>query len=337
MSRQLRIEYPGAVYHIQSNGNRGGKIFETTRDYETFLATLGQTARRCSWCIYAYALMKDHYHLLLETKEPNLADGMKWLQTTYTMRFHAANKTMGHLFSGRYHSMLVEATNAHYLSTTVDYIHLNPARAGLTRRAGLLEGSLWTSIAAWISPPEQRPEWMSPERGLHCFGCTDTDAGHQKYLDHIMGLFEAERMDEKSLIPVGHVGPGTAQRGWCYGSKAFRQRILRDLPNLTRRPNTGSLGKQGFEVAEMVAERIAVKGFKAFGLSEDDLLKAPFSLREKCVIALAIHQNTIVPYAWISQRLHMGKAGSLGTLLTRAKKYAKEDPKVEAWIAKISQ
>ena len=170
--------------------------------------------------------MANHYHILFQTARANLVDGMKWLQTAYTQRFNARHRMRGHLFAGRYHAMVVEADNAHYFSTIIDYIHLNPARSGLARRHTFLSGCKWTSLPAWLDSPAKRPKWIHPERGLVCFGCDDTEDGRQKYLNHLMGRFEAERMDERSLLPAGHVGPGTVQRGWCYGSSAFRARLV---------------------------------------------------------------------------------------------------------------
>lgn len=133
MSRTLRIEYPGAVYHVQSEGNRGDAIYLDDEDREIFLRTFQEASRRSGWTVYAYALMANHYHILFQTARANLVDGMKWLQTAYTQRFNARHRMRGHLFAGRYHAMVVEADNAHYFSTIIDYIHLNPARSGLAR------------------------------------------------------------------------------------------------------------------------------------------------------------------------------------------------------------
>lgn len=92
MSRTLRIEYPGAVYHVQSEGNRGDAIYLDDEDRETFLRTFQEAARRSGWTVYAYALMANHYHILFQTARANLVDGMKWLQTAYTQRFNARHR-----------------------------------------------------------------------------------------------------------------------------------------------------------------------------------------------------------------------------------------------------
>ena len=96
MSRTLRIEYPGAVYHVQSEGNRGDAIYLDDEDRETFLRTFQEAARRSGWTVYAYALMANHYHILFQTARANLVDGMKWLQTAYTQRFNARHRMRGH-------------------------------------------------------------------------------------------------------------------------------------------------------------------------------------------------------------------------------------------------
>ena len=334
MSRSLRIEYSGAVYHVQSIGNRGDAIFLDDEDRITFLQTFQEAAKRCGWIVYCYALMTNHYHILFETPKPNLVDGMKWLQTTYTMRFNTRHQQRGHLFAGRYHAMVVEADNAHYFSTIIDYIHLNPARAGLARPQTFLSGSKWTSLPAWLDTIENRPNWIHPERGLKCFGCDDNEEGRQKYLNHLIGRFEAESMDERSLIPAGHVGSSTVQRGWCYGSGAFRTKLIQNLPDLaTRTPRNKGASSQ--EISEVQAEAIIKKGLKAFGLTEEELLTTPFSLPSKLIIALSIRNTTMVSYEWLIKRLHMGNPKSMGTLLFRAKKLVSTDLKSKAWMERL--
>ena len=98
MPRKPRIEYEGAVYHVMCRGNGGEAIFWSDKDRELFIDTLDEACGRCGWRIHAYVLMGNHYHLLLETPEANLVDGMKWFQGTYTQRFNSRNRRWGHLF-----------------------------------------------------------------------------------------------------------------------------------------------------------------------------------------------------------------------------------------------
>jgi len=97
MARALRLEYPGAVYHVMARGNQGQPIFRDDRDRRVFLDTLAEAHAKTGWRIHAYVLMGNHYHLLLETPEGNLVAGMQWLQSTYTLRYNARHEVFGHL------------------------------------------------------------------------------------------------------------------------------------------------------------------------------------------------------------------------------------------------
>jgi len=131
MARPLRIEYPGAVYHITSRGNARGKIFLDEEDYRGFIDCLCWVVKRFNWILYAYCLMDNHYHLLIETPEGNLSKGMRQLNGTYTQRFNRRHKRVGHVLQGRYRAILVDKDS--YLLELSRYIVLNPVRAGIVR------------------------------------------------------------------------------------------------------------------------------------------------------------------------------------------------------------
>src|SRR6059058_422292 len=133
MARALRIEYPGAVYHVVARGNQGQAIFQDDGDRRSFLKTLGEACEKTGWVVHAYVLMSNHYHLLLETPEANLVAGMKWLQGTYTQRNNSRHELRGHLFQGRYKAIVVDGEEESYFQVVSTYIHLNPARAKLIR------------------------------------------------------------------------------------------------------------------------------------------------------------------------------------------------------------
>src|SRR5436190_4714747 len=129
MARKLRIQYPGAIYHIVSRGDHRERIFKDDRDRQRFLDTLGESCAKTNWLVHAFCLMPNHFHLVLETPQPNLVAGMKWLLGVYTSRFNHRHKAFGHLFQGRYKSLVVDGSGNGYLKTVCDYVHLNPVRA----------------------------------------------------------------------------------------------------------------------------------------------------------------------------------------------------------------
>jgi len=131
MARQLRIQYEGAIYHLMSRGDRREEIFRDDLDRRSFLETLGTACQKTGWQVHAYCLMSNHFHLVVETPRANLVEGMKWLLGTYTMRFNRRHKLSGHLFAGRYKSLLIDGATPGYLRTVCDYVHLNPMRARL--------------------------------------------------------------------------------------------------------------------------------------------------------------------------------------------------------------
>ena len=102
MARPLRIEYPGAIYHLLSRGDRREAIFKSDSDRELFLGLVARTCRRTGWQIHAYCLMGNHFHLVVETPRPNLSAGMQWLLGSYTQQFNRRHRLCGHLFGGRY-------------------------------------------------------------------------------------------------------------------------------------------------------------------------------------------------------------------------------------------
>src|SRR5512136_907713 len=127
MARPWRIEYEGALYHVLSRGNERRNIFVQDPDRSRFLSAMAEMARRFQIEIFAYVLMANHYHLLLRTLRANLSPAMQWLGVTYTRRFNLEHARSGHLFQGRFHSMLVQ--DDAYLMELSCYIHRNPLRA----------------------------------------------------------------------------------------------------------------------------------------------------------------------------------------------------------------
>jgi len=120
MPRSIRLEYPGAFYHVMARGNRRESIYRDEEDRRFFLKTLGEACGMTGWRVHAWVLLRNHYHLLIETPEPNLVAGMQWLQNTYTRRFNVRHRLWGRLFGDRYKAVLVQGAG-YYYETLLDY------------------------------------------------------------------------------------------------------------------------------------------------------------------------------------------------------------------------
>ena len=133
MARPIRIEFPGALYHVTSRGDRQEDIYESDEDRRQYLTILDSVCSRFHWVVHAYCLMSNHYHLLVETQDGNLSKGMRQLNGVYSQCFNRNHCRVGHVFQGRYTAILVEKEN--YLLELSRYIVLNPVRARMVQSA----------------------------------------------------------------------------------------------------------------------------------------------------------------------------------------------------------
>ncbi|MBP1750939.1 MAG: transposase [Deltaproteobacteria bacterium] len=163
MARQLRIEYPGALYHVTSRGNGKQSVFRSDHDRKSFLNILEQITGRYRFIILAYCLMDNHYHLVIETQEGNLSEGMRQLNGVYTQRYNRRHTRSGHVFQGRYKAIIVDKDV--YLLELVRYVALNPVRAGIVDDP---ENWAWSSYRATVGK-EESPPWLCTERVLGQF------------------------------------------------------------------------------------------------------------------------------------------------------------------------
>lgn len=311
MPRKPRIEYVGAVYHVMSRGNRLEDIFRDNKDREMFLDTLEEACTKTGWLVHAFVLMGNHYHLLLETPNANLVAGMKWLQGTYTQRFNARHKLLGHLFQGRYKALPVEAGNGDYFSILSSYIHLNPARAKLfDLEKGDLSDFPWSSYPLYFKS-SKRPDWLRAGRVLKSFGWQDNPAGHRAY-QRLMQKLVAEIAGSDSLHEADEQW-ADIRRGWCFGGESFRQDMLDKLDDVI-----GGRGRRdsfsGEEVRlhdEADAERLVCKSLVRLKLKETDLPILPKGAEEKKAVIALLKKRTHVSNKWIVKRLYSGHPANI--------------------------
>ena len=173
MARPLRIEYPGAVYHVTSRGNARNDIFHTEQDREEFLSVLSVVVKRYNWLCHAYCLMDNHYHLLIETPDGNLSQGMRQINGIYTQKYNWQHKKTGHVFEGRYKAILVDKES--YLLELCRYVVLNPVRANV------------------VAKPEEW-KWSS-------YSGTSGKVKESEYIttDWILGLFSRNKREAQKL------------------------------------------------------------------------------------------------------------------------------------------
>ena len=215
MGRAWRIEYEGALYHLMSRGNDGQDIYLNDDDRNLFLETISEMSERFEVDIFAYVLMSNHYHLLVRTNRANLKKAMQWFGTTYTRRFNNRNFKKGHLFQGRYKSILVQ--NDSYLMQLSCYIHQNPLRVGIVRR---LIDYKWSSYPIYAYA-KKAPTWLSTQLIWSYFKGADK---HKQYREKVQKYAK----EEKRLLEDIH-------HGMILGAKNFankiRKQFLPDIPH----------------------------------------------------------------------------------------------------------
>lgn len=164
MSRPIRLEFGGALYHVTARGDRREAIFEDDADRTQFLELLGEVVERFNWCCYAYCLMSNHYHLLVATPDANLSKGMRQLNGVFTQWSNRRHQRSGHLFQGRFKAVLVDADS--YLLELTRYVVLNPVRAGMVAAA---VDWPWSNYRATTGEVDA-PAWLEVDGLLAQFG-----------------------------------------------------------------------------------------------------------------------------------------------------------------------
>ena len=316
MARQVRIEFPGAIYHVMNRGDHQEAIFRGDDDRRLFLKTLGEACEKTGWRIHAWVLMGNHYHMLLETPEPNLVFGMKWFHGTYTSRFNSRHKLFGHLFQGRYKALSVDNEGEHF-ETVSTYIHLNPLRAGLVRaREGALENYAWSSYLDYLATARKRPEWLEVNRTLGVLGLgKDNVKARQGYRAWMEGR----------VIECGPGSPGELEakwrkirRGWYLGDESFKNRLLSLLDDSITDSGGGS---QRNTAQKAHNKRAALEWLKRalakLELRPATLRKTAKGTPEKLALAWCLRRSFAVSRNWVSDQLHMGHPNRV-TLAIRA-------------------
>ena len=185
MSRPLRLEFAGALYHVTSRGDGREDIYLSDEDRLAWLETLGQVCVRFNWVCHAYCQMTNHYHIVIETPDANLSKGMRQLNGVYTQWFNRKHGRAGHVFQGRFKAILVEKDS--YLLELARSVVLNPLRAKMVRR---LEQWRWSSYRATCGQVT-KPDWLQTDFLMSQFGAQRARA----IAKYIAFVHEGKRLD----------------------------------------------------------------------------------------------------------------------------------------------
>ena len=258
MARPLRVEYPGAFYHVINRGNHREKLFKSTRDYEKFVQYLEKAAERFALIVHTYCLMGNHYHLLVETPEPNLSMTMQWLNVSYATYFNRKQDRSGHLFQGRFKAILIEADA--YLNHLSRYIHLNPVRAGIVETPGQYR---WSSYPAFVG--EQRPpKFLNTDRLLSIFGKNNKES-RKNYQEFVEGVDIKIVKDPSKKLAGGFILGDTDFVNWVKDTFLLKREDEKEIPQLKKlkpRVNPEIIVEHVSKVFNIEAKKIQKKGLK---------------------------------------------------------------------------
>lgn len=327
MARSIRIQSAGAYYHVMARGNRREDIFHDDDDRRFFLHTLSEACEMTGWRVHAWVLMSNHYHLFIQTPEPNLVAGMSWLQNTLTRRYNVRHRKWGRLFGDRYKAVIVEGEDRYHYQTLMDYIHLNPVRARMIRpKAGQsVMDYAWSSIAGgYALPPKRRAKWLDAAAGFKAFNLADTAAGRRALVERLDKRAASEEIKGCGVPPREEVVDARAshlRRGWYWGTQAFGEAMRKLGQKLLKRAAPVSRAYQKHELmrehGERQAETWLARGLRAGGLKPGSLAQVKGSDPRKVLLADLLWRRTVVSQEWLAEKLVMKSAANVSQQLRR--------------------
>ena len=273
MARPLRLEFAGALYHVTARGNARADIFLDDDDRRQFLELLGAEIAQQGWRLYAYCLMGNHYHLLIETPEPNLGRGMRRLNQVYTQRFNRRRRRVGHVMQGRYKAIVVDKDG--YLLELARYVVLNPVRAKMVKAP---ERWVWSSYRASAGLSDA-PPWLATRE--------------------LLGLFQGSRAAYRKFVAQGvGLAPVWEQlRGQIWlGDEAFRQRMQRRVAG----KREAAIPRGQLLPARPDAEEVLMDVAKAFKLTRSEVFERGNAQAYRCAVYL-LRRAANVPIARVAQ------------------------------------
>jgi putative transposase len=300
MARPVRRENPDVIYHVYSRGNYRAPIFADAGAAQSFVRTLEATIRRAGWKLYAYAIMPNHFHLMLRTPRANLARGMHLLLSAFALRFNGFREEHGHVFQGRYQAKRVP--RGMDSSRVLDYIHLNHVRKGLLTIEECTKSSL-SSLSRLVNPA--RRGLMDLASAIQRIaGYPDGVDGWNRYLAHLRAVFLKDATG------------AMFEAEWIAAEKAGNLPSVGLVKN-DEIPFSAPEGDYAFLDLEH-SEATFLGLLAAEGKVEADLLLEHGLLPWKVQVGLGMIRDTTVTFAWLAQRLKVGSSAYLASVLAQS-------------------
>lgn len=304
MPRSMRFEYPGAFYHVMCRGDRREAIFADDRDREVFLRTLAEMCARTGQRVHSYVLMGNHYHLLLETPAANLVAGMKWFQGTYAQRHNARHRLCGHLFQGRYKAIPIESAATDYFRMVSEYIHLNPARAGmLPLPTSDLLLYPWSSFPVFARKA-QTPPWLSRQRVFANLDLRGEGAAARRRYQGWMAVRTRQVLEQNATREQDEQWR-ELRRGWCLGSETFRDRLMDAAATLIAGHKRSCYGVREESLRrhdQLRAEELLSAGLRRLEISLEEAVALRHCDARKQALAWLVKSQTVVGDEWIDRK-----------------------------------
>jgi REP element-mobilizing transposase RayT len=318
MPRRLRIQYPGAIYHVMARGYGRQNIVRDDVDRDRLQQELGRAALRCGWRIYAFVILSKHLHLVLKTPQPNLARGMQTFLSTYANACARRHRIRGHLFQGRYRTELVEDES--YLWTVTRYLHLNPVRARLVEHPAAWR---WSSYPGYAHRG-RRLEWVASDEllasGAGAFGGSDPAGEYRNY------------------VTAGLAAPPPspwleAHHGWVLGSVGFVRRLAKMVrsapPRESRRESRLIQGIELKRVCELVCREYRVKS--------SELSRRGSPHESRAALAYLARKHTMATHRDLVELLGVSRPDSVPNLTRRFARWVTERPDVRSRLASLEK
>ena len=277
MARPLRIEYPSAYYHVMNRGNRGEDIFVTDKDRKVFLAGLVDSCETYDIKLIAFVLMTNHFHLLIQTPQANLSEFMRHFLVTYTVRFNRRNGRTGHVFQGRFKSLLVDEDE--YLLPLSRYIHLNPIRTRPFKKADFPTKSEYLKKCPWSTFPgycyiRKRNKNIDYDWFLSTYFGGDSAKGRRHCREYVFNTIEGEIENPFEEVVHQSILGGQDFVNWV--RQKLPQKGQREIPSLTKLQQ------------HMSVERIIGEVAKAGNAQAENLLDRKTKLKELRQMAMEL-------------------------------------------------